>query len=259
MTANPDVLGPDEEAGGGLGQPVAPRLPPPPGGRGGELVGVVSLRDLLAVAQLRPGDEPGADVPRGLEGVVVAETAIGDVRGLEGFYHYRQYSAVELAATRTLEDVWYLLFDGRAPRRRQRPRLRRPGAALRAPAPRPGRRCCPCWPGSAPPSTCCAPRCRCSAPSWGGAPTHDIDRGRPARPGAAALCAVVPTMLDRGPPAPARAPRRSHPRDDLAHAGQLPVDAHRRGARRRRTPGRSSSTSCSPSTTGSTPRPSPPG
>ena len=32
------------------------------------------------------------DAPRGLEGVVVAETDVGDVRGLEGFYHYRQYA-----------------------------------------------------------------------------------------------------------------------------------------------------------------------
>lgn len=27
----------------------------------------------------------------GLEGVVAADTAIGDVRGNEGFYHYRQF------------------------------------------------------------------------------------------------------------------------------------------------------------------------
>lgn len=30
------------------------------------------------------------DVPRGLAGVVVTDTEIGDVRGREGFYHYRQ-------------------------------------------------------------------------------------------------------------------------------------------------------------------------
>ena len=35
--------------------------------------------------------------PPGLEGVAVAETSIGDVRGAEGFYHYRGYPAVELA------------------------------------------------------------------------------------------------------------------------------------------------------------------
>jgi citrate synthase len=52
----------------------------------------------------------------GLEGLVVAETSIGDVRGLEGFYHYRQYSAVELAAERTFADVVELLFSGELPR-----------------------------------------------------------------------------------------------------------------------------------------------
>lgn len=55
------------------------------------------------------------DVPRGLAGVVVTETALGDVRGREGFYHYRQYSAVELAASRTFEDVWHLMFRGELP------------------------------------------------------------------------------------------------------------------------------------------------
>jgi citrate synthase len=51
----------------------------------------------------------------GLRGVVVADTALGDVRGLEGFYHYRQYSAPDLAATRSFEDVWHLLFEGELP------------------------------------------------------------------------------------------------------------------------------------------------
>ncbi|MFK0169696.1 citrate synthase/methylcitrate synthase [Streptomyces sp. NPDC090306] len=55
------------------------------------------------------------EVPRGLAGVVVAETGIGDVRGREGFYHYRQYSAVELAETRSFEDVWHLLVHGELP------------------------------------------------------------------------------------------------------------------------------------------------
>lgn len=55
------------------------------------------------------------DVPRGLAGVVVTDTEIGDVRGLEGFYHYRQYSAVDLAQTRSFEDVWHLLVHGELP------------------------------------------------------------------------------------------------------------------------------------------------
>jgi citrate synthase len=60
------------------------------------------------------------DVPRGLKGVIVTDTAIGDVRGREGFYHYRQYSAIELAGKRSLEDVWHLLIDGELPDGTQR-------------------------------------------------------------------------------------------------------------------------------------------
>ncbi|EHM29376.1 MULTISPECIES: citrate synthase/methylcitrate synthase [Streptomyces] len=56
-------------------------------------------------------------VPRGLAGVVVTDTALGDVRGREGFYHYRQYSAIELAQTRGFEDVWYLMVHGELPDR----------------------------------------------------------------------------------------------------------------------------------------------
>lgn len=80
-----------------------------------ELVGLVSMRDLMRVAAIRPVDSVVADVPRGLEGLVVAETEIGDVRGLEGFYHYREYSAVDLAEKRSLEDIWFLLFNGHLP------------------------------------------------------------------------------------------------------------------------------------------------
>lgn len=78
--------------------------------RHGELVGVVSLRDLARLATIGP-----ADVPRGLKGVAVADTAVGDVRGGEGFYHYRQYSAIDLAAARPFEDVWRLVLDGALP------------------------------------------------------------------------------------------------------------------------------------------------
>jgi citrate synthase len=57
------------------------------------------------------------EVPPGLRGLEVADTAVGDVRGLEGFYHYGPYSAVELAATRSFEDVWHLVLHGRLPDR----------------------------------------------------------------------------------------------------------------------------------------------
>lgn len=60
------------------------------------------------------------DVPRGLHNVVVTETELSDVRGFEGFYHYRQYSAIDLAATRDFEDVWHLLLFGELPNSDQR-------------------------------------------------------------------------------------------------------------------------------------------
>ncbi len=51
--------------------------------------------------------------PPGLKGLVVADTAIGDVRGSEGYYHYRGRSAVEVARTSTFEQAWGLVLDGR--------------------------------------------------------------------------------------------------------------------------------------------------
>ncbi|MFJ9525947.1 citrate synthase [Streptomyces cyaneofuscatus] len=71
-------------------------------------------------------------VPRGLAGVVVTDTALGDVRGREGFYHYRQFSAIELAQTRGFEDVWYLMFHGELPDRAQAADFTARTASLRA-------------------------------------------------------------------------------------------------------------------------------
>jgi len=82
----------------------------------GAVVGVVSERDLLKVARIEPVTQPGSmEAPKGLAGVIVAETEVGDVRGQEGFYHYRQYDATELARSRTIEDVWHLMFEGELP------------------------------------------------------------------------------------------------------------------------------------------------
>src|SRR6185295_16113195 len=53
--------------------------------------------------------------PPGLKNVIVADTELGDVRGDAGFYHFRQYSAIELAARRTFEEVWHLMFAGHLP------------------------------------------------------------------------------------------------------------------------------------------------
>lgn len=53
--------------------------------------------------------------PAGLEGLVVTDTGIGDVRGTEGFFTYRGYDATDLARHCRLEDVWHLLVHGELP------------------------------------------------------------------------------------------------------------------------------------------------
>lgn len=118
MTPEPDCVAPDvsvQEAFASLSEHGYRHIPVV---EDGALVGIVSLRDLMRVASIQPVVHPGQiEAPPGLEGVIVAETGVGDVRGLEGFYHYREYSAVELADRRTLEDVWFLLFEGHLPDR----------------------------------------------------------------------------------------------------------------------------------------------
>ena len=121
MTEHPDTVGPGSDASdvtASLAERGYRHLPVVDDGR---LVGVVSMRDLMKVAQVQPMLYPGElEAPKGLAGVIVADTVVGDVRGEEGFYHYRQYDARELAEKRTLEDVWHLLFDGELPTAGQR-------------------------------------------------------------------------------------------------------------------------------------------
>jgi citrate synthase len=120
MTRDPDTVAPDADVAAAFASLAEHGYRHIPVVDGEQLVGIVSMRDLMRIAQIQPADSLAHEVPRGLEGVVVAETTIGDVRGLEGFYHYRQYDAVELAETRTIEDVWYLLFEGELPTLAQR-------------------------------------------------------------------------------------------------------------------------------------------
>ncbi|MFI5727923.1 citrate synthase [Streptomyces cyaneofuscatus] len=135
-------------------------------------------------------------VPRGLAGVVVTDTALGDVRGREGFYHYRQYSAIELAQTRSFEDVWYLMFHGELPDRAQAADFTARTASLRAlPAD-----VTEALPAIARAGAVSGPlaglRTALSllGASRGYRPVYDLDADR-RRADALAACAAVPTIL----------------------------------------------------------------
>ncbi len=120
MTSNPDSVASDEEVTDAFASLAEHGYRHIPVVDEGVLVGLVSMRDLMRIAQIQPVEKAAGEIPKGLEGVVVADTTIGDVRGIQGFYHYRQYNAVELAEKRTLEDVWHLLFQGDLPSLAQR-------------------------------------------------------------------------------------------------------------------------------------------
>nr|WP_198676884.1 citrate synthase/methylcitrate synthase [Streptomyces atratus] len=136
------------------------------------------------------------DVPRGLAGVVVTDTALGDVRGREGFYHYRQYSAIELAQTRSFEDVWYLMFEGALPDAAARAEFAARTAALRR-LPAEVREALPAIARAGAVSGPLAGlRTALSllGASAGFRPVYDIDADR-RRSDALAACAAVPTVL----------------------------------------------------------------
>ncbi|MFJ9058368.1 citrate synthase [Streptomyces sp. NPDC102409] len=136
------------------------------------------------------------DVPRGLAGVIVTDTALGDVRGREGFYHYRQYSAVELAHNRSFEDVWHLMFHGELPDRAASAAFAARAAGLRR-LPAEVREALP---AIARAGTVSGPlaglRTALSllGASAGFRPVYDIGADR-RREDALAVCAAVPTVL----------------------------------------------------------------
>jgi citrate synthase len=193
MTAHPDVLGPEEQVDAAWASLTAHHYRHLPVVDGEDLIGVVSLRDLMGLARIRPAAESSTDVPAGLEGVVVAETTVGDVRGQEGFFHYRQYSAVDLAEQRSLEDVWHLMFKGELPdatasaafaaevrSRRALP----PGLASLLPA----------LSRQGTPLEILRSAVSVLGAELGWRPTHDIDAAT-LYDQALGLCAVVPTIL----------------------------------------------------------------
>src|SRR4051812_4020901 len=62
--------------------------------------------------------------PRGLEGVVAAETRLSDVRGEEGVLIYAGYNINELAGKVSFEEVIHLLHRGRLPNRQELEKLK---------------------------------------------------------------------------------------------------------------------------------------
>jgi citrate synthase len=195
MTEDPDTVAPElpvGEAFDSLAEHGYRHIPVCDDGR---LVGVVSMRDLMRVAQIQPVVHPSLiEAPKGLKGVIVAETSVGDVRGTEGFYHYRQYSAVELAEKRTLKDVWRLLFDGELPNAKEREAFTAEVRALR-PVPDAVR---PVLPAIATASASIMEGLRTAISLVGAAegfkPTLDITHEERRR-NAIQLCAVTPTLI----------------------------------------------------------------
>ena len=84
MTEDPDVVAPDVEVTDAWTSLAEHGYRHIPVVDGDALVGIVSMRDLMRIAQIRPVEGALQDVPKGLAGVVVAETEVGDVRGPGG-------------------------------------------------------------------------------------------------------------------------------------------------------------------------------
>ncbi|HEX8146960.1 MAG TPA: citrate synthase [Pyrinomonadaceae bacterium] len=76
-------------------------------------------------AESKPAAKSGA----GLEGVVAAESAIGDVDGVNGVLIYQGLNIHDLAEHSTFEETVYLLWHGRLPKRDELDALRRELAA----------------------------------------------------------------------------------------------------------------------------------
>ena len=75
--------------------------------------------------------KPAAKTGAGLEGVVAAESAIGDVDGINGVLIYQGLNIHDLAERSTFEETVYLLWHGRLPQRDELGELKRQLAAHR--------------------------------------------------------------------------------------------------------------------------------
>ena len=194
MTARPDVLGPDERVDAAWASLTSHHYRHLPVVEGDRCVGVVSLRDLMGVARIRPAGETSGDVPAGLEGVVVAETTIGDVRGLGGLLPLPPVLGGRAGGETITRGRLASPVQGRAARRGRVGRLRRGGPAAAHPAAGAQHRCCPRWPPRGAPLDVLRTAVSLLGAELGWRPTHDIGADE-LYDQALGLCAVVPTIL----------------------------------------------------------------
>ncbi|BDD83099.1 citrate synthase [Tsukamurella pulmonis] len=85
---------------------------------------------LINFAQTRAMTTP-LIAPAGLKNVIVTDTELGDVRGEEGYFHYRGHDATALARDVDFEDAWHLVLFGALPRPDEAAAFRRRVGALR--------------------------------------------------------------------------------------------------------------------------------
>ena len=74
-------------------------------------------------------DKAGSAVATGLRGVVAASSSIGDVNGEKGELIYQGVNIHDLATKSTFEEVVFLLWNGRLPKRAELDELRKNLAA----------------------------------------------------------------------------------------------------------------------------------
>ena len=235
MTSRPDVLGPEERVDAAWASLTSHHYRHLPVVEGQRCVGVVSLRDLMGVARIRPGhrDERGrAGRPGG--------------RGGGRDDHRRRPRPGGLLPLPAV--LGRRPGRGRAPSRTSGTcssgascptRPPRPPSPTRcgggAPCRRGSPRCCRRCRAGGRRSTCCAPRSPCSGSELGWRPTHDIGADE-LYDQAVGLCAVVPTIL-------AAAHRLRSGQEPVEPQGrprlrrQLPLHADRRGAEPAARPG----------------------
>ena len=85
-----------------------------------KLISVKNIKMYLGVVEENPAADNAADkiqVQRGLKGVIMDNTTISHINGMEGRLYYRGYSIEELTENSSFEEVVYLLWYGYLPTR----------------------------------------------------------------------------------------------------------------------------------------------